>query len=185
MSKFRISFSSLFLLSPLASALLLASFAGIPGSAASNDEAEQIKKTISSGLAEPWKLTGFESVDSPPGPWEGLFGSAYVGYSATCENLVELKEDQGGKNGAANNAKRHPIFSLWLFHIRGSLTPAKVQHDLDQLRSSPIQRQIPKLLGSNKHFVVTCVYDCSEPAVESVAAALGLKNAQGNSGDNR
>jgi hypothetical protein len=141
-------------------------------------KASQTKQTIKSALTGSWKVTGFEDVKSAPNAWDDILGAAYLGYSATCEDVAKLEADAGGKGGEANNARRHPIFELWLFHRNTTITPAKVRHDLQKLQSSPLQRAMPKLVGFNKKFVVTCLYDCSESVVANVASSLKLENGQ-------
>jgi hypothetical protein len=139
-------------------------------------EGSQARQKIKSALTGSWKVTGFETVSSAPNQWDDLFGHDYLGYAATCEDLATLKPDAGGKGGASNNARRHPMFALWLFRRTAAITPARVRHDIQRLRSSPIQRQMPTLVGFNKDFVVTCLYDCSESMAADVISSLKLEN---------
>src|SRR5215469_8183945 len=152
------------------------------GQGTANPDAKVIKQRISAALTDSWKITGFESVNSPPGPWVPMFGDEYLGYVVTCEDLSKSVEDAGGKAGASASALRHPMFSVWLFRRSGSVTPSRVQQDWQKLRSSPIQRALPTLLGFNKDFVVACVYDCSEKMVGNVVTALKLQSFSSNDG---
>jgi len=135
-----------------------------------------LKQKIASGLSGHWKITGYEKVGSKkPGPWSGIFNKNYPGYVATCEDVSTTNEESGGKSDGAGNARRHPIFSLWFLQRSASVTPAKIQQDLQKLRFSAMQVATPQLLGFNRDYVVTCTYDCSEKAVTKIAGILKLQ----------
>jgi len=138
-------------------------------------EAQQLKKQISSALRAPWRITGFETVNSAPSPWSFLFPDATQGYAVSCENTSQNIQDSGMKSDSAAPAVRHPRFVLWLFTRSRSITPGKVEADSRKLHMSPIQVAIPDMLGFNDQFVVSCVYDCSHENVRDIVTALGLR----------
>jgi hypothetical protein len=143
--------------------------------AVAQDE-QPIKQKIISGLQGSWKVTGFENVDSSAaGPWGGMLDANYRGYAFACEDVSRTIEEPGGKSDGAGNARRHPRFDLWFFRRSASLTPQKVRADLQDLRLSPIQRQVPELLGFGRDYVVTCTYDCSEKPVAEISKVLKLQ----------
>jgi hypothetical protein len=152
--------------------------------AAGQDE-KQIKNQINSALKNPWMITGFETVaSSASGPWSSLRGD-YRGYAVTCEDVGRTVAESGGKSDGAGNARRHPRFDLWLLRRTASVTPAKVQQDLQQLSFSALQAVTPKLLGFNQDYVVACMTDCSEKAVTEIARTLKLRNFSGNGDKSR
>ena len=143
-----------------------------------------LKQQIASGLTDPWKITGFEKVDSSgSAPWHMIFKHDYPGYVATCEDVSQTTEESSGKSDGPGNARRHPIFSLWLLRRSASVTPAKVQQDLQKLRFSAMQVAVPQFVGFNHDYVVTCTYDCSEKAVGKIGRILKLQNPAGNPDD--
>lgn len=154
--------------------------------AAAGQDDKQIKGLIQSVLKAPssWRLTGFEEVaSSSSGPWRTIFHEDYRGYAATCEDIGRTIEESGGKADGAGNAQRHPMFSLWFLRRNASVTPAKVQQDLQKFQFSALQAAVPKLLGFNQHYVVTCNSDCSEQEVTKISEKLKLQSfsSTGNS----
>lgn len=148
---------------------------------AADQESKQIKQQIASALKDQWKITGFEEVaSSATSPWSSIFSDDYRGYAATCEDVGRTIEEPGGKSDGSGNARRHPMFSLWFLRQTASVTPAKVQQNLQKLRFSARQVAIPELLGYNRDFVVMCTYDCSEKAVTEIARILKLQSFSGN-----